>query len=89
MGHSSLYRGKRRKYSIERHTLAMRVEEVRKPCVELALDSIGRHFGEQGGILDCIKSMRYVQREGCDLMSDIEGLHPLIGESMQIDMHLR
>ena len=60
--------------------LAMRVEEDIKPCVELALDSIGRESGEQGGIPDCFKSMRYVQRNSPDLMSDIEGIHPLMGE---------
>ena len=58
----------------------MRVEEVRKPCVELSLDSIGRELGEQGKMSDCIKSTRYVQRDGRDLLSDIEGLHPLLGK---------
>ena len=28
--------------------LATRVEEISKPCVELALDAIGGEFGEQG-----------------------------------------
>ena len=60
--------------------VAARVEEVRKPCVELALDVIGREFGERGGMPDCIKGMRYVQRDGPDLTSDIEGLHSLLGE---------
>ena len=32
---------------------------------------------------DCIKSSRYVQRDGPDLMSDIEGLHQLVGEQKQ------
>ena len=32
---------------------------------------------------DCIKSIRYVQRDCPYLMSDIEGLHPLLGESKQ------
>ena len=53
----------------------MRVEEVDNPRVELALDSIGRQFGEQGRMPDCIKSLRYVQRDGPALMSDTEGLH--------------
>ena len=61
----------------------MRIEDVSKPCVELALDAIGRQFGEQGRTPDCIKSMRYVQRDGPDLLSDIEGLHRLLGESKQ------
>ena len=55
--------------------LAMGVEEVSNPRVELALDSIGRQFKEQGRIPDCIESSRYVQRDGPDLMSDIEGLY--------------
>ena len=64
--------------SIESHTLATRVEEVSNPRVELALDSIDRHFGEQGWMQGI--SSRYVQRDGPDLMSDIEGLHSLLGE---------
>ena len=59
------------KGSIECHMLATRVEEVRKPCVELALNVISRGFGEQGGMPECIKSMRHVQRDCSDLMSDI------------------
>ena len=39
-----------------------RVEEVIDTRVELALDSIGRQFGEQDRMPDCIKSSRYVQR---------------------------
>ena len=54
---------------------AVRVEEVSNPRVELALESIGRQFGEQVRMPDCIKSLRYVQRDGPDLMSDIEGHH--------------
>ena len=53
----------------------MRGEEVSNPRVELALDSIGRQFGEQGRMPGCIKSSIYVQRDSPDLMSDIEGLH--------------
>ena len=34
------------KESVESHTLATRVEEVSKPCVELALDAKDRQFGE-------------------------------------------
>ena len=58
----------------------MRVEEVGEPYVKLVLDSIGREFGEQGGVSDCIETTRYVQRDSLDLMSDIEGLHLLLGE---------
>ena len=42
--------------------MATRVEEVSEPSVELALNAIGRQIGEKGRILDCIKSIRYVQR---------------------------
>ena len=35
---------------------------------------LGRQFDEQGRMPDCIKSSRYVQRDGPDLMSDIEDL---------------
>ena len=55
--------------------LVTRGEEVSNSRVELALDSIVRLFGEQGRMPDCIKSSRYVQRDGPDLMSDIEGFH--------------
>ena len=48
--------------------------------VELALDVIGREFGEHGLMPDSIEIMRYVQRDGPDLMFDIEGLHPLLRE---------
>ena len=68
---------------VESHTLAMRVEEVSKPRVELAFDAIGREFGEWGRMPDCIKSTRYVQRDGPDLMSDNEGLHHVLGELEQ------
>ena len=80
MGYSSLDRERRRKDSFESYTTAMRVEEVSNPRVELAFDSIGRQFGEQDGMPDCIISLRYVQRGGPDLMFDIEDLHPLLVE---------
>ena len=63
--------------------LAPRVEEVSKPRVELALDVTRRKLGEQGRMPDCIKSMRYVSRDGPDLMSDIEDLHISLGEQKQ------
>ena len=59
------------------HTLAPRVEEVSKL---FALDVIGRYFGEQGGMPDCIESLRYIERDRPDLMSDIVGLNPLLRE---------
>ena len=61
----------------------MRVEVVRKPCVELALDYIGKEFREQGRVTDCIESLRYVWRDSPNPMSDIEGIHPLLGEEKQ------
>ena len=65
--------------------LATRVEEVSHPRVELVLDAIGRKCGEQGRMPDPIESSKYVLRDGPDLMSDIEGLHPLLGESKKHD----
>ena len=58
LGYSSLDKTRRRKDSIESHTLGMRVEDISNPRVELGLDAIGREFGEQGGMPDCIKSLR-------------------------------
>jgi len=54
-----------------------------KPCVELALDVISSEFREQGRMPDYIKSTTYVQTDGPDLMSDIEGLHSLLSEKKQ------
>ena len=76
MGYSWLDGERRRKGSVEWYTLVTRVEEVSNPRVELTLDSIG----EKGRLPDCIESSRYVQRDGLDLMPDIEGLHSLLGE---------
>ena len=60
MGYSSLDRERGRKGSIESHMLAMRMEEVCNPRVELAEDSIGRQFGEQGRMPNCqLKARRY------------------------------
>ena len=44
LGHFSLFRERRCEDAIESHVLATRVEEVRKPCVELASDAISRAF---------------------------------------------
>jgi len=63
--------------------VATRMEKVYEPCAELGLDAIGREFGEQGGMLDCIKSTRYVYRDGPDLISAIEGFHPLLGKKKE------
>ena len=54
MVHSSLDKERRLKYSAEGHMLAIRVEEVSKPCVEFALDAIesNKEFGKQGAVPD-------------------------------------
>ena len=51
--------------------------------MELALDIIGREFGEQGRVPDRVKSTRYVEGCGSDFMSGIEDFHPLLGEQKQ------
>ena len=58
--------------------MATRMEEVSKLCVEPALDVIGREFGELGRVPACIKCLRYAQRDGLDLISEIEDLHPFL-----------
>ena len=60
--------------------MVKRIKEGTDPRMELALDAMLREFEEQGRMPDCIKSSRYVPRDSPDLMSDIEGLHPLLGE---------
>ena len=40
-------------------------------------------FGEQGRMPDRIEGTRYVKGDGSDFMSDIEDLHPLLGEQKQ------
>ena len=49
----------------------------------MALDTIGREFGEQGRVPDSVKSTRYVYGYGSDFMSGIEDLHLLLGEQKQ------
>ena len=49
----------------------------------MALDTIGREFGEQGRVPDRVKSTRYVSGYGSDFMSGIEDLHPLLEEQKQ------
>ena len=61
--------------------VATRLEEVGKPCVELTFDAMGREFEEQVRMPDCIENMRYVQKDGPDVISNIESLHPLLCES--------
>ena len=51
--------------------------------MELALDCIGRKFGEQGRMPDCIESSRYVKIDSPDVISEIGSLHPLLGEQRQ------
>ena len=69
--------------SIESHILDTRLEEVGNPGVELALDARDREFAEQGRMPGCVESSRHVQRDCPDLMSDMKGLHPLLGETKQ------
>ena len=54
-----------------------------EPWVEMALDTIGREFSEQGRVPDRVKSTQYVERYGSDFMSGTEYLHPLLGEQKQ------
>ena len=49
----------------------------------MALDTIGREFGEHGRVPDHVKSTRYVSGYGSDLISGIEYLHPLWGGQKQ------
>ncbi len=49
----------------------------------MALDTIGREFGEQGRVPDHFKNTQYVSGYGSDFMSGIEDLHPLLGEQKQ------
>ena len=51
--------------------------------MEMALDTIGREFGEQGRVPDRVKSTQYVKGDGSDFMSGIEDLHPLLGAQNQ------
>ena len=43
-------RERRLRDSVESHTLALSVDGISKSCEDLALDALGRQFGEQGGI---------------------------------------
>ena len=61
----------------------MRVKEVSVQCMKLVLNAIGREFGEQGGVPDCIQSSREVKQDSRDLVSGIEDAHPLPGELEQ------
>ena len=49
----------------------------------VALDTIGREFGEQGRVPDRIKTTQYVEGYGSDFMSGNEDFHPLLGEQKQ------
>ena len=51
--------------------------------MEIALDTIRREFGEQGGVPDLIESSQYVEGDGSDLMSGKEDLHSLLGKHEQ------
>ena len=54
--------------------LAARVEEVSKPCVELALDAVGSVWRAWQDAR--LSKDREMSGDTPDLMSDIEGLHP-------------
>ena len=45
----------------------LRVEELSKPCVELALDAIGRVFGEKGRLPDCLWTIFIFYINSCSL----------------------
>ncbi len=49
----------------------------------MALDTIGREFGEQGRVPDLVKSTGYVQGYGSDFLSGIEDLQPGQEEGMK------
>ena len=49
----------------------------------MSLDTKGREFGEQGGVLYRIENTRYGQGDYSDLMSGIEDLHSLFGKQKQ------
>ena len=49
----------------------------------MALDTMGREFGDQGRVPDRVKSTRYVLGYVSDFLSGIEDLHPLLGEQKQ------
>ena len=49
----------------------------------MAVDTIGREFGEQGRVQGRVKNTRYVSGYGSDFLSGIEDLHPLLGEQKQ------
>ena len=51
--------------------------------MEIALDTIGRKFGEQGRVPDHIEGTQFVLGDGSDFMSGIQDLHPLLGEQKQ------
>ena len=63
LGIPALTGRRRRMGSIESHTLATRVDGVSNPRVELALDSIGRQFGEQDRMPDGTRKARDMSRE--------------------------
>ena len=47
------------------------------------MNTIGREFDEQDRVPDHIEGKQNVERDGSDFMSDIEYLHPLLGEQKQ------
>ena len=57
--------------SMKGHMFTATGEEVCEPWVEIALDTIRREIGEQGGVPDRIESSWYVYGDGSDLIIDI------------------
>jgi len=49
----------------------------------MTFETIGKEFGEKGGVPDHVKSTRYVEGDGSDFMSTIRYLHPLLGKQEQ------
>ena len=51
--------------------------------MEIAFNTTGREFAEQGRVPDRIESMPHVSGYASDFMSGIEDLHPLLREQKQ------
>ena len=53
---------------------------LKAACSLRWMEAICRKFEDQCRVPDCIKYLRYVQRDSPDLTSEIEGFNPLLGE---------
>ena len=56
LGHSNLHRKRRLEDLIKSYMLTTGVVEVSKPREKVALDTISREFGDQGGVPDCVNA---------------------------------